>query len=403
MRSIDPKTGRSKDAYSSLYCPMFYSDPSNPHMVLSAEQGLSPSGTERRDVSAYEAGGRETEFGANISGSDTAIVSDGQTFLTMSPSGVMEVRARDMQPTGMTYNNSDESDTYAIAVTDAGGGHVATGGGSDEEGVPNLYLYKRGESQPKSSMLLPDGYVLSGSLKFASGAAKIFAVTDDAYDEDDPNPTFHVLSGGPAGKRARVSLKAFHRRSTFPRKVSLKVKVRAPDNATARVKVYALGFGRWMKKVAMKRVKGDGSFTVRVRPTRHTTYFARRGPTKNTVSAVSAARKVSLKSRTHTRLRRAYKIKGRYRFYHRKKPIVQVAWVGPQQRGRALRFQAQIYRKGRWRQAYWAEHRIRRKTGVAAVAFSSDVKGKFRVRNWFDERYFIRGSRTAWRYLRVTS
>ena len=411
MYRVDPRTGRSKEVsnYASLYCATLFSHPANPHMLLTGETNLSPSETTRWDITHPSAARRESEHGSNTSGPDAAIASDGRILITGTSSGIGEVRASDLTPTGMTYDPGEESGVgSALAITDAEGGYVALGGGDPyrDEQAPNVYLFRRGNSEPESSMLLPGGTVAPGSLKFSPRAGKMFAVTysedEDSDGEPDSGLTFHSISGAPEGKKTKVFLKASRRKVTYPNKVRLTGRVDAPGDAASLVEIHAISFGRWIKRVGAKTVDGDGRFSFKLKPKRHTTYVARRRPTDAALAGISRGVTVRVRSRTHIRLKAGYGTRDGVRLYRVRKPIANLGWVSPEQLKQRVKLEAQMFRHRRWITVFKRDYRIRRKTNRALAILFSERPGSYRARFSFPGRYFLGPSNSKWRYLNVT-
>lgn len=391
------RTWRSHVRPPSFYCPTLESAPANPHLLLSAEDGLSPSQIYRYDISRRPAGFATTGHSANIGGHDVTISSTAQTFLAAK--GITrEIRLPGMKPTGMTYPTDDHA--TAVALTDAEGGHVAVGTrphSTDE----NLYLFERGSSESVASFILPGGDVLSGTVAFAPEEGRMFASTYDYTTEGENIVTFHVVADGPTAQRTSVSIDAGLGAVPAGKGVRLEVSFDVPEGSTnRRVDVYAIPNGRWSSTVASGDVDSGGVFSTTVEPERNTTYVARWAGDAEYLPAVSTPVSVEVRTRTSTSLSRYAGRSGRWFVFGVNRPIVQTGRVFPASKGVKLGFEAQMVRDGRWRTVLRTKHRTN-DAGVAGTALFASRPGRFRVRNVTPTTWAHVGSTSAWRYVLV--
>jgi hypothetical protein len=96
-----------------------------------------------------------------------------------------------------------------------------------------------------------------------------------------------------------------------------------------------------------------------------------------------------------------YGTSGRYRLYHNgQRPRIRGA-VTPNHAGLYLTFEAQRYKRGRWRLAESAGYLIRADGSVSAYLLNT-FRGAYRVRTKFIGDVNHLGDASPWKYLKVT-
>lgn len=203
--SLDPATGEVQVWDDNWYAPKIWTTAGAPSTLFVGELGLSPTTTERYDVSTGELLIVTDRFQQGYSNLQAAVASpDGQTFwmATGSPYRFDSFDTASLAPAGITYNASSYPNSVAV-TPDA---TVFVSGTSSSYDV-DVRVYRVGTSTPQltydfggsGNTLYPDGLALSDD------GMRVFAVSGRL----DNKPTLHVLDGIQAGTpraRSMVSL-----------------------------------------------------------------------------------------------------------------------------------------------------------------------------------------------------
>lgn len=206
--SINPATGQvtAHDPIFWLdYCPLLFTSPTDPNLVLGFDKGLSPTTVVRIDVASGSPVVETTLRTENANGKDGEVLPDGQTFAlaTGSPYEIRTFLVDPLQQFGVVYPTGHYPN--AVEVTGAGGGLLAAGRDSSSDvdidvfriGDPSAPLFRHDFGSSNET-------IVDRGLAFGSEGRTLFAVSGSW---SDTTVRLHVLDlTDPATVRTSLSL-----------------------------------------------------------------------------------------------------------------------------------------------------------------------------------------------------